>query len=49
MVVDQRVSRISSFVVTLGWSIGPTGGSERVVVRALKIWIGADLERVQPH
>ena len=30
-------------------ALGRRGGSGRVVVRALKIWIGADLGRGQPH
>jgi len=35
----------------LGWvgALGRRGGSGRVVVRALEIWVGADLGRVQPH
>ena len=30
-------------------ALGRRGGSVRVVVRALEIWVGADLRRVQPH
>ena len=53
MVVDRRVSRISSFVVTLSLgrveALSRRSGSGRMVVRALEIWVGADLGRVQPH
>ena len=30
-------------------ALGRRGGSGRVVVRALEIWVGADLGWVQPH
>ena len=53
MVVDRHVNRISSSIVTSGWGgLGhwtDRGGSGRVVVRALEIWIGADLGWVQPQ
>ena len=54
MVVDRRVSRISSSVMIdfgLEWvgALGRRSGSGRVVVRALEIWVGADLGRIQPQ
>ena len=52
MVVDRRVSRISSSVVTLSLgrveALSRRSGSGQMVVRALEIWVGADLRRGQP-
>ena len=47
MIVDRRVSRISSSVVTLNLgrveALSRRSGSGRMVVRALKIWVGPNL------